>query len=127
MPKKTPPTEEQDAALAAALAAQQTEAQRAPTMADRFVQMNELVVRERVRTRLSESTLQKTLELAMNFHVWRTQKDEQEAQYAQVGNQPFPEYSEEGKEEGLVGPDPDETITEAKDDNIVLVDFTPEA
>lgn len=47
-----------------------------PTLADRFVGMNQIIVDQRVRTRLSEATLAKTLELALNYHVWQTQQEQ---------------------------------------------------
>lgn len=50
---------------------------REPNIADRFVSMNALIVNQRQTTRLNETTLAKTLELAVNYHIWQTMRDEQ--------------------------------------------------
>ena len=98
-----------------------------PTIADRFVAMAHLVVEVRQRTRLSESSLIKTLELAMNYHIWSIQKAEQDAQRAQQMN-PQSYFGSEDGNAPLVTPETvdeyigaDETPTE----NVVEVDFTP--
>ena len=72
---------EADAILAAKLAEQanQPEDETTPpvaNLADRFVAMNALIVHQRNTTRLAEATLVKNLELALNYHVWQTQRDE---------------------------------------------------
>jgi hypothetical protein len=51
-----------------------------PTLADRFVGINSLIVNERRRTRLSEATLVKSFEVALQFHAWQTQMDAQQRQ-----------------------------------------------
>ena len=91
------------------------------TIADGFVQMNRLIAKERAETRLSEATLTKTLELAMNFHVWETQRAEQKAAQsfdpAQYGF-PASENGGEGTSEGE-GPEtiePHEFLGAAEDD-----------
>lgn len=115
--KKHTPTAEADAALAETLGIEQPETQpQGTTIADNFVQMNALIVSERTRTRLSEATLVKTLELTMNYHVWSTQREEARAQ--QAAQQSF--------DPAMYMPQADEEITEAEDDNTVRVNFTPE-
>lgn len=51
-----------------------------PTIADRFVQMNALIVNQRRTTRLSEATLAKMMELAFQYHAWNLQWEAQQAQ-----------------------------------------------
>ncbi len=99
------------------------------TLADRFVGINELIVNERKRTRLSESTLVKTFETALQYHAWDYQRRAQEA----AAHNPFAQMmgnggGGSGEDESLVGPEPHEIIGPADEDtpdNIVPVDFTP--
>lgn len=93
-----------------------------PTIADRFVGMNELLRSERLRTRLSEATLTKNMELALNYHVWETQRAEARAQQG-FDPRSFMDAVPSG-DEPLDGPTPDEYIGEAID-NVTEVDFTP--
>ena len=73
-----------------------------PTIADRFVGMNDLIVRQRQTTRLSEATLAKTLELAFQYHAWQTQWDAQQAQRQGFDPSILMGNGEDGEE--LVGP-----------------------
>jgi hypothetical protein len=133
-------TAESDAALAEALAAR-TEApedpepplnreSREPTIADRFVGIADLIVAVRTRTRLSEATLVKALEVSLQYHAWDVQRREQEAQRSfnpasLLGN------NGDGNEGVLIGP-ADQTIegqdTEQGDapDNVVPLNPTPD-
>lgn len=112
--RKHTPTVEADAALAEKLGIE--EETQGNTMGDNFAQMNTLIQSERNRTRLSEATLVKTMELTMNYLVWTTQREEQQAQ--QAAQQSF--------DPAMYMPQADEEITEADDDNVIHVDFTPE-
>lgn len=97
------------------------------TIADRFVGMNELLASEKRRLvkQVSETTLIKTLELALNYHVWSTQRQDQLDAQAQQRNM-FGNMGSEGSgDEGLVGPDIHEHLT-SDDDNVIGVNFTPD-
>lgn len=88
-----------------------------PTIADRFVAMNALVAKQRAETRLSEATLSKNLELALNYFVWETQREEQRAQQRQFdpAQYGFPtESGSEGTSEGEGQPEPHEYLGTAE-------------
>lgn len=98
-----------------------------PTIADRFVGMANLIVDVRTKTRLSEATLVKLMETALQYHAWDTARVAQESQNnfdprTLMGNG-------DGSEEALVGPEGEylgETETPTDNgDNTVHVDFTP--
>lgn len=125
---KHTPTPEADAALAEKLGidpnpiqgldekfAELDQEKTGTTIADNLAQMNNLIVAERRRTRLSETTIVKTMELTMNYHVWSTQRDE--ARAAQMQSQSF--------DPAMYLPQADEEISEA-DDNVIPVNFTPD-
>lgn len=99
------------------------------TLADRFVGINELITSERKRTRLSESTLTKNFEIALQYHAWDYQRRAQEqSQMSQLAQMLGSRGEGTNGDESLVGPEPHEIIGPADDDtpdNIVPVDFTP--
>lgn len=134
MPRKTKATPEQIAAEAQAeldkkfleqAAEEATPIEEAleprdPTIADRFVQMGDLIVAMRQRTRLSESSLVKLLELSMNYHIYDENK---RAQQAQQNFNPMDFFN----------PEEGEKVTEAEgpeiiegDSNVIAVDFKQE-
>lgn len=114
-----------DAELLAALQARdaepepepEPEPQRDPTLADRFLGMVNLVSSaqaelKKQRRPLSEGTLTKILETALQYHAWDFQRRQAEAQ------NPFAQFmsgAQEGGEasggEGLLGPEPDEILS----------------
>ena len=84
-----------------------------PTIADRFVQMNELITHERKRTRLSEATLAKMMELAFQYHAWNVQWEAQQQQRQGFNPSVLMGNGEESEE--LVGP-AGEYLTEVADE-----------
>lgn len=92
-----------------------------PTIADRFVGMADLLVQVRQRTRLGEATLSKLMETALQYHAWDYGRRQQEA------NNPMRQFMNQqgsGDGEELIGPPPDEVITEAPDNVVAFA--TPE-
>jgi hypothetical protein len=87
----------------AATAPTAPEAPKAPTIADRYVSMATLVKEVRTMTHLNEGTLTKLMELALNYHVWSTQREDANP------DQPWITPTEAGPIE------PHEVITEATD------------
>lgn len=81
-----------------------------PTIADRFVQMNELLLHERQRTRLGEAALTKMFELAVNYHIWNLQWEAQQQRASFF----TPEGGVVDDGEPQVLPDADEYLGEAE-------------
>lgn len=111
---------------AAEAPAPEPEAPPEPNIADRFVQMNALIVHQRTNTRLSEATLAKTLELAFQYHAWQTQWEAQQAQ--QRGFDPRTMMGIDENSAELVGPTGEylgATEETPAEDNLVEVNFTP--
>jgi hypothetical protein len=120
-----------DAALLAALQERDEEPVEPtePTIADRFVGMARLVAEisgrlKKERTPLSEATLAKLMETALQYHAWDYQRRAQEAQrspFEQFMTPDMPENGDAGEpNEGPIVPD--EYLGES---NVVPVDFTP--
>lgn len=144
MPRKTKAqrlAEEQAAADAALLEKLQNRPQPEPapepvpepTIADRFVGITNLIVTVQARlkgarTPLSEATLLKAMEIALQYHAWDYQRQQQEQQRFDPSMFMGAE-GETGNEDGFVGPEPHERITGTDDsDNVVIpVNFTPES
>lgn len=118
-----------EAAAAEAASTEETtseEAQEEPTLGGNFLGINDLIVSERRRTRLSETTLAKTLELTMNFHVWTTQRAEQAA-----ARNPLADYMSSGeisgdaRDESLVGPEVVQEVITGEPDETEPTDTPP--
>ena len=101
----------------------QPEPEPEPTIADRFVGMANLLVKVRQDTRLGEATLTKLMETALQYHAWDYGRRQQEAQNPMA--QFMAQQRESGGEGELVGPEPDEFISEAPD-NVVPLNATTE-
>lgn len=94
-----------------------------PTLADRFVGMADLISGVRTRTRLSEATLAKTLEIALQYHAWQAQVDQQTAQnqfQQMLRNNGIGGEEDADADESLVGPTPNEIIRAVEDSGPVI-------